>query len=234
MKLNPMIFPDLDISEFIIKEEVQYHSLQPYKNALILSQKNILHKWEYYDKHDAILYRVIYIQTRYGIIKGYRVRINRKGQMDFAYRILEVFKTDSEAFWDYLILEEVDTNREYSHWVVFRGKSNQLMLCESDIAEKRQYTQEIEDVECKSTDTNFLDFEIDYTNNLGVKFRVRCKKLHCLVRWIKYKGKIYRTVRYRTQAFGIEVNGKFGGINHITKSEYIEHIICILTKHFKT
>lgn len=198
-----MIFPELDIEEFVIKEEVQYHLLRPYQNALVLSQKNILHKWEYYDKHDAILHRVIYIQTRYGIIKGYRVRVNRKGPMDFAYRIIDVFKTDREAFLNYIILEEIDTNRENRHWVVFRGKCNQLMLCESDVAEQRQYTQELENVECKSTDTNFLDFEIDYTNNLGVKFRVRCKKLHCLVRWLKYKGKIYRAVRYRTQAFGI-------------------------------
>lgn len=109
--------------------------------------------------------------------------------------------------------------------MVFRGKHNQLLMSESDVAEQRHYTKQLENVKTKSIDGQILNFETEYTNNLGVQFKVRCKKLHCMVRWIKYKGKIYRAVRYNTQTLGIEVNRKFEGINHAAKSEYIEHLI---------
>lgn len=98
MKLNSMIYPGLEITEFVIKEEIENRRvLQHYQNTLVIRKENILHKLQYYDKFNAQLNKYVYVKTKYGIIKGYRSRYNRKGQMDFRYRIFNILESDMDA-----------------------------------------------------------------------------------------------------------------------------------------
>lgn len=234
MEVNPLIFPGEEVDSFVIKEEIMHRKKRSstHSNVLIISKKNILHQCQYYIKEHAQFHKYVYVRSRYGILKGVRRRYNQKGYLDFTYHIQNTFDTDMEAFLNYYRLNELSKVTPKFHWVAFKQEDNKLMLVEDYMltAEKEGPLFQCEMVECKSRDFEALNFEIDFTNNLGVTFRVRCINLFCLVRWIKYKGKIYRAVLYHTRAFSIKVNNKFIGVNYATKSKRILHMTNIANK----
>lgn len=234
MEVNPLIFPGEEVDSFVIKEEIMHRKKRSstHSNVLIISKKNILYQCEHYKKEQTQFYKYIHIKSRYGILKGRRMRYNQKGYMDFTYHIQNTFEAEFESLFDYYQMNESVSLFPGFDWIAFRDKDSKLMLVEDYMltAEKEDPLFQCEMVECKSRDFEALNFETDFTNNLGVTFRVRCINLFCLVRWIKYKGKIYRAVLYHTRAFSIKVNNKFIGINYATKSKRIRHMTNVANK----
>lgn len=216
-----MIFSNTEIKQFIIREELKKQPIQQYQDTLVISQKNILFEHQYYKRSHSEYYKYIYVKSRYGIIKGYRARQNRKGKMNLAYKIAKIFSSEEEAFIDHINIKQEASDS--LQWIVFRNTNNKLMMCKSYDKEELEAIEPIETVEPKSESYDILNFETDYTNNLGVKFRIQCRDLEAWTKWIKYKGKIYKAMHYHASDFRIEHNGEFIGINHAVKSKHIDH-----------